>query len=103
MQHGEKRDKKYLFWEADGTNTMGSMDGMWLPHGQLENRGDNQSNAMAAGGFSEEKTGGFGPFMCLCMGRGSVPTHPHPCTSPNTSPSREQRDTAALHSVSCPW
>lgn len=102
MQHGEKKDKNVYFGKQVGQIPWAPVDRMWLPHGQLENRGDNQSDAMAAGGFSEEKTGGFGPFRCLCMGGRSVPTYPHPCTCPNISPSREQRDTAALHSVSPP-
>lgn len=41
---------------------------MRLPHGLLENAGDDQSDAMAAGGFSEGKTGGFWSLRCLCMG-----------------------------------
>lgn len=48
-------------------NTVGTMEDLW--HGRdagahclLENTGDNWSDATAAGGFGEGKTGGFGSF-----------------------------------------
>lgn len=69
------------------------MDGIQVPHGLLENAGDNQSDAMAAGGFTEGKMGGFGSLRCLCMGAlgagsppGTSPNTPHPGSSQTLLP-----------------
>lgn len=79
-----RRGSKYcrLPWE------IGGMDGMQMPHGLFESAGDDQSNATAAGGFSEGKTGGFGSFRCMggdtgCQLHARAPpqTPPHPWNS----------------------
>ena len=64
-------------------------------HGLLENAGDNQSDAMAAGGFSEGKTVGFWSFRCLCMGD----AHPH--MLPQTPP-HPRNSQALLPCAQCP-
>lgn len=102
---GKKKEKDVFFGRRGSKycrvpREIGGMDGMQMPRGLFESAGDDQSNATAAGGFSEGKTGGFWSFRC--MGGHWVPA-PCPCTSPNTTPSLEQLGAAALCSVSPPW